>query len=60
MGRSFGESIKTSFTKQKIGNLAIGVLVFEAKTKEGVEKIQKIFHEKMDKYPEIGKEWKSG
>lgn len=41
-------------------NLPVLVLVFEAKNQEGVEKIQKIFHEKMDKQPEIGKEWHSG
>lgn len=41
-------------------NLPVLVLVFEAKTKEGVEKIQKIFREKFDKYPEIGKEWHTG
>lgn len=41
-------------------NLPVLVLVFEAKTQEGVEKIQKIFHQKMDKYKEIGKEWESG
>lgn len=41
-------------------NLPVLVLVFEAKSKEGVEKIQKIFQEKMNKYPEIGKEWRSG
>lgn len=41
-------------------NLPVLVLVFEAKTQEGLEKIQKIFREKMDKYPEIGKEWRSG
>lgn len=41
-------------------NLPVLVLVFEAKTQEVVDKIQNIFHQKMDKYPEIGKEWHSG
>ncbi|MDP3998861.1 MAG: phosphomannomutase/phosphoglucomutase [bacterium] len=41
-------------------NLPVLVLVFEAKTKEGVEKIKKLFRQKFDKYPEIGKEWHSG
>lgn len=41
-------------------NLPVLVLVFEGKTQEDVDKIQKIFHEKMDKHPEIGKEWHSG
>lgn len=41
-------------------NLPVLVLVFEAKTQEGVEKIQKIFREKFDKYPEIEKEWHTG
>lgn len=41
-------------------NLPSLVLVFEAKTSQGVEKIQNIFREKMNKYPEIGKEWHSG
>lgn len=41
-------------------NLPVLVLVFEAKTKEGVEKIKEVFKEKMAKYPEIGKEWHSG
>lgn len=41
-------------------NLPVLVLVFEAKTQEGVAEIQKIFREKLDKYPEVGKEWHSG
>jgi phosphomannomutase/phosphoglucomutase len=41
-------------------NLPVLVLRFEAKTKERLEEIIKIFKEKFAKYPEIGKEWKSG
>ena len=41
-------------------NLPVLVMVFESKTKEGLEKIQNIFREKFKKYPEIGSEWKSG
>ena len=41
-------------------NLPVLVLRFEAKTQEKLEEIQKIFREKLDKYPEIGKEWHSG
>jgi phosphomannomutase/phosphoglucomutase len=41
-------------------NLPVLVLVFEAKTQEGVEKIQQKFREKMAKFGEIGKEWHSG
>ena len=41
-------------------NLPVLVLVFEAKNQEGVEKIQKVFRQKLDKFPEVGKEWHSG
>ena len=41
-------------------NLPVLVLRFEAKTKERLEEIIKIFKDKFAKYPEIGKEWKSG
>jgi phosphomannomutase/phosphoglucomutase len=41
-------------------NLPVLVLGFEAKTKEGLEKIQDIFREKFKQYPEIGSEWHSG
>lgn len=41
-------------------NLPVLVLRFEAKTQEKLEEIQKIFREKLDKYPEIGKEWHPG
>lgn len=41
-------------------NLPVLVLRFEAKTQERLEEIIKIFKEKFAKYPEIGKEWKSG
>lgn len=35
------------------------VLRFEAKTQEGLEKIQKIFKEKLDKFPVVSKDWDS-
>lgn len=41
-------------------NLPVLVLVFEGRTEAEMEKIKGIFREKMDKYPEIGKEWRSG
>ena len=41
-------------------NLPVLTLGFEAKTKEGMEKIMEIFRKKMEKHPEIGKEWRSG
>lgn len=41
-------------------NLPVLVLRFEAKTKERLEEIIKVFKDKFVKYPEIGKEWKSG
>lgn len=41
-------------------NLPVLVLRFEAKTKERLEEIMKVFRDKFAKYPEIGKEWKSG
>lgn len=41
-------------------NLPVLVLVFEAKTQEGVKEIQKIFRDKLDKFPEVAKEWHSG
>lgn len=34
------------------------VLRFESKTEEGLKKIKEIFKEKLDKYKELGKEWK--
>lgn len=41
-------------------NLPVLVLVFESKTKKGLEEIQDLFRKKLAKYPEIGKEWESG
>jgi phosphomannomutase/phosphoglucomutase len=41
-------------------NLPVLVLIFESKTKKGLKEIEGIFREKLLKYPEIGKEWKSG
>lgn len=35
------------------------VLRFEAKTQEGLEKIQKVFKEKLDKFPVVSKDWDS-
>ena len=41
-------------------NLPVLVLVFESKTKKGLESIENFFREKLSKYPEIGKNWRSG
>ncbi|MBI4097833.1 MAG: phosphomannomutase/phosphoglucomutase, partial [Candidatus Levybacteria bacterium] len=35
------------------------VLRFEAKTQEGLDKIKKIFKEKLDKYEKVSKNWDS-
>lgn len=40
-------------------NLPALVLVFESKTKDGLEKIESIFRKKLASYPEIGQEWNS-
>lgn len=41
-------------------NVPALVLVFEAKTEEGLKKIESIFREKLTHFPEVGKEWTSG
>jgi phosphomannomutase/phosphoglucomutase len=41
-------------------NLPVLVLRFEAKSKDKLEKVQKLFHKVMDKYPEISKNWRHG
>jgi len=41
-------------------NLPLLVLVFESKTKKGLQKIEDIFRQKLAKHPEIGKKWVSG
>lgn len=41
-------------------NLPVINIGFESKTKEGLKRIENIFRDKLAKYPEIGKEWKSG
>lgn len=41
-------------------NLPVLVLRFEAKTKEKLDEIQKIFRKKLDKFKHIGKKWTSG
>lgn len=41
-------------------NLPVLVLRFEAKTQDGLERIEKLFKEKLVKYPEIGSKWESG
>lgn len=40
-------------------NLPALVIRFEAKTKQGLDKIEKTFKDKFSKYPEIGTEWES-
>ena len=41
-------------------NLPALVLVFESKTKKGLELIENIFRQKLAQYPEIGEKWVSG
>ena len=41
-------------------NVPALVLVFEARTEEGLKKIESIFQEKLSQYPEVGSEWTSG
>lgn len=41
-------------------NVPALVLVFEAKTEEGLKKIEDIFRKKLAAYPEVGTEWQSG
>ena len=41
-------------------NVPALVLVFEAKTLDGLQNIEKIFKEKLAKFPEVGMEWESG
>lgn len=40
-------------------NLPVLVLIFESKTEKGLKRIEDIFRQKLAKYPEIGKKWKS-
>lgn len=41
-------------------NLPMLVLVFEAKTEEGLKKIEAVFRKKLVRLPQVGKEWVSG
>ena len=41
-------------------NVPALVLVFEAKSEEGLKKIEAIFREKLARFPEVGGEWASG
>ncbi|MCP6719070.1 MAG: phosphomannomutase/phosphoglucomutase [Patescibacteria group bacterium] len=41
-------------------NLPVINMVFESKTKEGLERIKDIFRKKLAKYPEVGDEWTTG
>lgn len=41
-------------------NVPALVLVFEAKTEEGLKKIEQIFRGKLARFPEVGSEWISG
>lgn len=41
-------------------NVPALVLVFEAKTENGLKKIEAVFREKLSRFPEVGKEWTSG
>ena len=40
-------------------NLPVLVMVFESKTKEGLQKIENIFREKLAKHPEVNKKWEN-
>ena len=40
-------------------NLPALVIRFEAKTQKGVEKIEKIFREKLSRFPEVATKWDS-
>jgi len=48
------------FLVRASSNMPVLVFGFEAKTKERLEELKKILTSYTDKYPEIGKEWKSG
>ncbi len=41
-------------------NLPVLVFVFESKTQEGIERIQGIFKKKLEKFKEVGREWRYG
>lgn len=41
-------------------NLPVLVLVFEAKTEKRMKEIMNLFGDRLKKYPEIGKKWRSG
>ena len=41
-------------------NVPALVLVFEATTQDGLNKIESLFRKKLSRFPEIGKEWASG
>ena len=41
-------------------NLPVLVLRFESKTKQGLEKVQKLFHQVMDKHRQISPDWHHG
>lgn len=41
-------------------NVPALVLVFEAKSEEGLKKIERIFRAKLSEFPEVGTEWASG
>ena len=41
-------------------NLPALSMVFEAKTEEGLKTLENLFRDKLSKYPEVSKEWRSG
>ena len=41
-------------------NLPVLVLRFESKTKKGLDEVQKLFHQVLDKYKEISRNWHHG
>jgi len=48
------------FLVRASSNMPVLVLGFEAKTEERLKELQDILQGYLDKYPEIGKDWKSG
>jgi len=48
------------FLVRASSNMPVLVLGFEAKTEERLKELEEILKGYLDKYPEIGKEWKSG
>ena len=48
------------FLVRASSNMPVLTLGFEAKTEVGLKELQETLKKYLEKYPEIGKEWKSG